>query len=73
MGASSNLALTTKNNKVMLKSKNEIENYEEKAKFLQENGWKLGIMMITGLKLNGLNKANLSIEWEIQQIEFMHG
>ena len=39
MGASSNLALTTKNNKVMLKSKNEIENYEEKAKFLQENGW----------------------------------
>ena len=26
-------------NKVMLKRKNEIENYEEKAKFLQENGW----------------------------------
>ena len=23
----------------MLKSKKEIENYEEKAKFLQENGW----------------------------------
>jgi len=37
--ASSNLVLTTKNNKVMLKSKNEIENYEEKAKSLQENGW----------------------------------
>jgi hypothetical protein len=26
-------------NKIMMKQKNEIENYEDKSKVLQENGW----------------------------------
>jgi hypothetical protein len=30
----------------MLKNKKEIENYEEKAKFLQENGWETTMMII---------------------------
>lgn len=46
----------------MLKEKSEIENYEEKSKFLIENGWETWYHVDNWIKTEWYNNPNISID-----------